>query len=665
MKEERIREILALVKKVKIAIYGDFCLDAYWMLDPRGSEVSAETGLQAQAVGKHYYSLGGASNVVANLAALKPASIQVIGVIGDDIFGRELTRQLHELGVDTTYLVVQEENFDTVTFGKPYLEGNEQPRIDFGFFNKRAEATDKVLLSGIESALETADALIVNQQVPGSITNESFIEQANVLFEQFPDKVVLLDTRHYGRKFKNIYRKTNDLEAARLNNIDSFDFAQDKVKLDDVLPLEDVKKYAGKLYRQFNKPVFLTCGPRGIITVDSEGVHEAPGIQLIKKLDPVGAGDTVTSALALCLGAGVRPAEAAEFANFAAAVTVQKLFQTGTASGAEILEVAKDPDYIYQPDLASDPRKARYLDDSEIELCYQSIPFGRIKYAVFDNDGTISTLRQGWEKIMAPVMIKAVLGDPAPIEPPTMHPATSGGRNFTKGQLVRGQTADESLYNKVRNHVLDYIDKSTGIQTLVQMEALVEMVKEFGIVAPDKILDRFGYKEIYNNALMEMVCKRIQKLRRGELNISDYTIKGALEFLEALSARKVRLYLTSGTDRQDVIAESTALGYIHLFDGGVYGAIGDITKESKKMVIERIMAENNLQGPELAVFGDGPVELRECRKRDGLAIGIASDEIRRHSLNIEKRTRLVKAGAHLVIPDFSQYEKLIKLLFQE
>jgi len=632
MKEERISEILARIKNVKVAVYGDFCLDAYWILDPHGSEVSVETGLQAQAVGKHYYSLGGASNIVANLAALEPASIQVIGVIGDDIFGRELTRQLNQLGIDTTYFVVQKKNFDTVVFGKPYLQGNEQPRIDFGFFNKRTKATDKALLKGIESALQSADALIVNQQVPGSITNESFIEKANALFEKFSDQVVLLDTRHYGRKFKYIYRKTNDLEAARLNNVE--------VKLDDVLQLEDIKKYACILYQQFSKPVFLTRGPRGIITVDSEGVHEVPGIQLIKKLDPVGAGDTVTSTLALCLGAGVPPAEAAEFANFAAAVTVQKLFQTGTASGAEILEVGRDADYIYQPELASDRRKAHYFDDTEIELCYQSVPLGRIKHAVFDNDGTISTLRQGWERIMAPVMIKAILDD-------------------------KYQTADETLYHKVRNRVLDYIDKSTGIQTIIQMEALVEMVKEFGVVAPGKILDKFGYKEIYNNALMELVNQRINKLKRSELDVNDYTIKGALEFLKALRQRGIKLYLASGTDHQDVMAESNALGYAEIFDGRIYGALGDVTKYSKKMVIERIMTENNLQGPELAVFGDGPVELRECRKRDGIAIGVASDEIRRHGLNIEKRTRLVKAGAHIIVPDFSQHEKLIKLLFQK
>jgi rfaE bifunctional protein kinase chain/domain len=631
MNQQRIREILAKIENVNMAVYGDFCLDAYWILDPRGSEVSEETGLHARAVARHYYSLGGASNVVANLAALKPKAIQVIGVVGNDIFGRELRRQFNELGIDTTHLVIQHENFDTVAFGKPYIEEIEEPRIDFGFFNKRSLPTDQALLKGIRHALQTADALIVNQQVPGSIADESFIEQANQLFAEFPGKTVLLDSRHYGEKFKHICRKTNDREAARLNGV--------QVGRDEPVPVEDMKKYAGSLYRQFNRPVFLTRGARGILTADSKGVHEVPGIQLLKKLDPVGAGDTVTSALALCLGAGVPPAEAAEFANFAAAVTVQKLFQTGTANGNEILAVAKDPDFIYRPELAADHRKARYAPNTEIELCEESIPFGHIRHAVFDNDGTVSVLRQGWEQIMAPVMMKAILGD-------------------------RYETADEALYQKVQRRVLDYIDKSTGIQTLVQMEALVEIVREFGIVPPEKVLDRFGYKAIYNEALIEIVSERIVRLQRRQLDTGDYTIKGAVELLKALRGRGVTLYLASGTDHADVVAESKALGYADLFNGGIYGAVGDITNCSKKMVIDRIMSKNDLRGPELAVFGDGPVELRESRKRDGLAIGIASDELRRHGLNLDKRARLVKAGAHLLVPDFSQPVELLKLLFQ-
>ena len=76
MDENRIKEILKKINKVKIAVYGDFCLDAYWIMDTRGSEISIETGLQAEAVDKHYYTPGGAANVVANVAALQPAQNQ-------------------------------------------------------------------------------------------------------------------------------------------------------------------------------------------------------------------------------------------------------------------------------------------------------------------------------------------------------------------------------------------------------------------------------------------------------------------------------------------------------------------------------------------------------------------------------------------------------------
>ena len=241
---------------------------------------------------------------------------------------------------------------------------------------------------------------------------------------------------------------------------------------------------------------------------------------------------------------------------------------------------------------------------------------------------------------MAPVMVKAILGE-------------------------RCATADEGLYRKVQDRVLEYIDQSAGVQTLVQMEALVGMVCEFGVVPPEKVLDRFGYKRLYNDALMETVRERIARLRRGQLDASDFTIKNAIAFAQSLRQRGVTLYLASGTDHADVEAEARALGYAELFNGGIYGATGDIDSCSKKMVLDRIVAENRLRGPELAVFGDGPVELRECRKRGGIAVGVASDEIRRHGLNLPKRARLIKAGAHLVVPDFSQTPELLKLLFGE
>ena len=51
----------------------------------------------------------------------------------------------------------------------------------------------------------------------------------------------------------------------------------------------------------------------------------------------------------------------------------------------------------------------------------------------------------------------------------------------------------------------------------------------------------------------------------------------------------VKLYLASGTDVQDVATEAVVLGYDHLFEGRIFGAVGDITKEAKKMVLDRIL----------------------------------------------------------------------------
>jgi hypothetical protein len=40
MDHQRVKEILKAIRNAKVAVYGDFCLDAYWIMDPRGSEVS-------------------------------------------------------------------------------------------------------------------------------------------------------------------------------------------------------------------------------------------------------------------------------------------------------------------------------------------------------------------------------------------------------------------------------------------------------------------------------------------------------------------------------------------------------------------------------------------------------------------------------------------------
>ncbi len=81
------------------------------------------------------------------------------------------------------------------------------------------------------------------------------------------------------------------------------------------------------------------------------------------------------------------------------------------------------------------------------------------------------------------------------------------------------------------------------------------------------------------------------------------------------------------------------------------------------MVLDRILDSfGDSEAASIATFGDGPVEIRETHKRGGITVGIASNELRRFGLNLKKRTRLIKAGADIIVPDFSQQEVLFELL---
>lgn len=332
----KTKELLKKIQDAKIAIYGDFCLDSYWILDPRGSEVSVETGLQAQAVVEQRYSLGGASNVAANVAALKPKELRVFGIAGDDIFGKEMIKQLKEIGANTDGIIIQNENFETYTFCKLILNGVEQPRLDFGTYNQRSIESDSKVLENLKNAINEVDIVILNQQVPQSITNLSFIDGLNKLIADHPEKIFIVDSRHYTDKFKNVSLKANDIEAANL-----LEEYSDGSEVSE----EELKAIASELSRNYNRPIFITLGENGILAAEGDDLYRVPGLVFNNQLDIVGAGDTVLSALACSLAAGAGIQEAIEFANFAAGVTVQKLYTTGTASAEEILEVCANPIY--------------------------------------------------------------------------------------------------------------------------------------------------------------------------------------------------------------------------------------------------------------------------------------------------------------------------------
>ena len=98
------------------------------------------------------------------------------------------------------------------------------------------------------------------------------------------------------------------------------------------------------------------------------------------------------------------------------------------------------------------------------------------------------------------------------------------------------------------------------------------------------------------------------------------------------------------------------------FDGGIYGAQDDYKAFSKAMVIERLIRINKLAGSELVGFGDGYVEIQNVREVGGYAVGVATNEAKREGIDQWKRGRLLEAGADIIVPDFSEPERLFQFL---
>jgi hypothetical protein len=126
------------------------------------------------------------------------------------------------------------------------------------------------------------------------------------------------------------------------------------------------------------------------------------------------------------------------------------------------------------------------------------------------------------------------------------------------------------------------------------------------------------------------------------------------------------MYLASGTDQKYVIEEAGLLGLVPYFGDHVYGAIDDYRRFSKRMVIERILRENRVDGSALLGFGDGYVEIQNIKSAGGVAVAVASDEAGRSGrADAWKRDRLIGVGANIVIPDFRDKDNLLNYLFRK
>ncbi len=286
----------------------------------------------------------------------------------------------------------------------------------------------------------------------------------------------------------------------------------------------------------------------------------------------------------------------------------------------------------YHREVAADVR-SRFLPGTSVEVIHEVGPAVAFRHVLFDFDGTLSLIREGWPAVMVAMMTEEIL-------------ATG-----------TGESPEE-----ISRRCYEFVMRLNGKQTIYQMIELAGEIKKRG----GKSRDPIAYKEKYHNRLMEKIGGRREALRTGRARPEDYLVAGAFGMLTAIKDMGLPMYLASGTDQKYVVEEAALLGLIPYFGDRVYGAIDDYRKYSKQMVIERILRENRVDGSALLGFGDGYVEIKNIKSAGGVAVAVASDEAGRSGRPDDwKRDRLVGVGADIVIPDFREKDALLAYLFRQ
>jgi phosphoglycolate phosphatase len=200
------------------------------------------------------------------------------------------------------------------------------------------------------------------------------------------------------------------------------------------------------------------------------------------------------------------------------------------------------------------------LDGTHIEIIDPNIHRGEIRAVLFDFDGTLSLIRQGWQGVMVPMMVEILEA------------------------LDTGETREA-----LTEIVTEYVDRLTGKQTIYQMIELCKQIEARG----GQPLEPLEYKHQYLDRLWARIEHRVKGLKEGTIDAPDMVVPGTFDILDNVHSRGLTCYLASGTDQPYVLDEAEALGLTPYFADAdstrIYGALDEYQRFSKAQIIQYIL----------------------------------------------------------------------------
>jgi rfaE bifunctional protein kinase chain/domain len=327
----RMLELTDQLHRARVTVVGDAVLDEFVFGEI--ARVSREAPVLILEQRDTRFAPGGGANAAANLAALG-ARTAIAARVGADAHGEQLTALLAERGIDVAPLVVGK-RFVTpsktrILAGSPHTTKQQIVRLDRGTACTPPSGGERrKLVAAGRAAVRAGGAVLLADYGYGGV-EASF---PGALRRDRREGLVTLDSRFALSSFSGVDAATPNLEELETST-------GVRVRDEDD---EGIAEAGRRLRRQLSAQALLvTRGPRGMTLLESRRrPAHVPAFGDDEVIDVTGAGDTVIATFTAARATGATWREAAELANVAGGLVVQKK-GTATVHTQELAEALRE-----------------------------------------------------------------------------------------------------------------------------------------------------------------------------------------------------------------------------------------------------------------------------------------------------------------------------------
>ncbi|MCM8784194.1 MAG: D-glycero-beta-D-manno-heptose-7-phosphate kinase [Candidatus Omnitrophica bacterium] len=323
VENKKLRKIISSFSKAKVLVVGDLMLDEFiWGEVER---ISPEAPVPVVWAKKKTYAPGGAANVACNLSSLG-ASVNLLGIVGKDNNGEILKKELKKRNVDIKGIFSYSQR--PTTLKTRIIAGHQQTvRVDWEDTSPLPDCWLEDIIEYLEKSIGQYQAVVIEDYGKGIITPALLNKLRNLVKKN--KIVVTVDPKEehfdYYKGFTAITPNRKETENA-IRYLKIKGTVPLRINSDKLITDEQINRAGEELRRGLDlEALLVTLGEQGMCLFEK---HRKPyRISTVARevFDVAGAGDTVIATFTLAISQGAGMKEAAQLANFAAGIVVEKL----------------------------------------------------------------------------------------------------------------------------------------------------------------------------------------------------------------------------------------------------------------------------------------------------------------------------------------------------